>query len=569
MFRTLVALGLVSLISLPLGAQAQGLAGPYLAARQAVIENDFEKSAEYAARALLRDRENPRLMETTMLGYVAAGRVGSALRAARTMQETDQPSQLSALVVFAAAAQDEDWDKILTELDAGTTAGSLFDGLIRGWAHAGKGDVDSALTEINAVASGTGLLAFGEYHSALVLAQSGDLEGAAAILDGDENGQVNLTRHGNKLYFQILSQLGRNEDALAHLVEVFGEDTAKDLEGLRSTLETGGTLPLTGITSARAGVAEVFFSIAGVVLEEADPTYTLQYARFAHYLDPGHVESVMMAANLLEQLQQYDLATEAYRAVPRSDPSYYAAELGRAEALRRAGESDAAIDALSGLSEAFPDVALVHVNLADNLRRVGRFQESSESYDRAIALLGEEQPAHWIVYFARGITHEREGRWVQAEDDMRRALRLNPDQPSVLNYMGYSFVEMGENLDEALDMIERAAAAEPDSGHIIDSLGWVLYRLGQYEEAVEPMERAARLMPTDPTVNDHLGDVYWAVGRKLEAEFQWKRALSFADPDDIDADYDPDRMRRKLEVGLDAVLEEEGAPPLAVASDDG
>ena len=142
--------------------------------------------------------------------------------------------------------------------------------------------------------------------------------------------------------------------------------------------------------------------------------------------------------------------------------------------------------------------------------------------------------------------------------DVRKALELNPDQPQVLNYLGYSLVEKQIKLDEALDMIERAVAARPDSGYIVDSLGWVLYRLGRYEEAVVHMERAAELMPVDPIVNDHLGDVLWAVGRYREAEFQWTRALSF-DPEEKDAV----RIRRKLEVGLDVVLAEEGAQPLA------
>jgi tetratricopeptide (TPR) repeat protein len=125
------------------------------------------------------------------------------------------------------------------------------------------------------------------------------------------------------------------------------------------------------------------------------------------------------------------------------------------------------------------------------------------------------------------------------------------------------------NLEEALDMIERAVTLRPDSGYIIDSLGWGLYRLGRYAEAVGHMEKAVELMPIDPVVNDHLGDVYWAVGRKREAEFQWHRALSFIDHEDASGDVDPDRVRRKLEVGLDVVLEEEGAPPLEVANDDG
>ena len=184
----------------------------------------------------------------------------------------------------------------------------------------------------------------------------------------------------------------------------------------------------------------------------------------------------------------------------------------------------------------------------------------------AVALFEEDAEAQWLVYFSRGITHEREDRWPEAEADFRKALELRPDQPQVLNYLGYSMVEMQENLDEALDMIERAVAAQPDSGYIVDSLGWVLYRLGRYDEALVQMERAVELLPVDPVVNDHLGDVYWAVGRKREAEFQWHRALSFIELGESN-DAEPDRIRRKLEIGLDAVLAEEGAPPLRVADD--
>ncbi len=137
----------------------------------------------------------------------------------------------------------------------------------------------------------------------------------------------------------------------------------------------------------------------------------------------------------------------------------------------------------------------------------------------------------------------------------------------MLNYLGYSLVEEQRKLDEALDMIERAVAASPDSGYIVDSLGWVYYRLGRYDEAVMQMERAVELEAVDPVINDHLGDVYWAVGRKREAQFQWQRALSFIAYGQTDTEAEPDRIRRKLEVGLDAVLEEEGAPPLRVAND--
>ena len=172
----------------------------------------------------------------------------------------------------------------------------------------------------------------------------------------------------------------------------------------------------------------------------------------------------------------------------------------------------------------------------------------------------------WFLHYARGISNERLKNWGEAEADFRKALELNPGQPQVLNYLGYSLVEQHEKLDEALSMIEQAVAAQPQSGYIIDSLGWALYKLGRYEEAVVHMERAAELMAVDPVVNDDLGDVYWAVGRKLEAEFQWKRALSFIDWDNASDEVDPERIRQKLEVGLDEVLEEEGQPPLKMAN---
>jgi Flp pilus assembly protein TadD len=173
------------------------------------------------------------------------------------------------------------------------------------------------------------------------------------------------------------------------------------------------------------------------------------------------------------------------------------------------------------------------------------------------------------LYFYRGVTHEREGRWEQAEADFRKALELNPGEARVLNYLGYSFVEMNRNLEEALEMIELAVRNRPNDGYITDSLGWVYYRLGRYEEAVVQMEHAVELLPLDPVVNDHLGDTLWAVGRRLEAKFQWKRALSFITEDTDLNELNPDRIRRKLQVGLDVVLQEEGAPPLKRTDDNG
>jgi len=368
---------------------------------------------------------------------------------------------------------------------------------------------------------------------------------------------------------EVLSQLGRNDVALAMLDDIFGSNLDPELMALAERLEAGDTLPFTRVRGAKDGVAEVFFTIGQALTQESSDDYVLVYARAAVHLNPAHVEAILMTAELLESLERYELANDVYKRVPVDHPSFHIAEMGRAESLRRAGRDETAVEVLDALAKSHPDLAAVHVAAGDMHRFLDEYAEAAIAYDRAIALYDEMGADQWFVYYARAISHERQGNWDLAEPDFRRALELNPEHPQVLNYLGYSLVEEQIKLDEALDMIERAVAAQPNSGFIVDSLGWVLYRLGRYDEAVVHMERAVELEPIDPVINDHLGDVLWAVGRYTEARFQWKRALSFLDDDTPTPDIDPARIRRKLEVGLDTVLEEEGAPPLRMAEEDG
>lgn len=551
------------------GAVSAENAGSYLAARSAIIASDFDEAAQYFSEALVRDPGNVTLLENATTAFVGLGDLDRAISVARRLMQSGSNSQLAGLVLFAEAAKNENWDIIRADLDAGLTVGPLFDGLARAWSLVGEGQMSEALAAFDAVGENQGVQAFGLYHKALALASVGDFEGAAEIFSGDTGNTIRLTRRGLIAYVEVLSQLERNADAVELIAASFGSNLDPYLEDLNDRLKAGEVLPFMSVQSPKDGLAEVYFSIASALQGEAQQTYTLLYSRMALALRPDHTDALLMTAELLEDLERYDLATEVYDTVPRDHPSFHAAELGRAEALRRSGREDAAIEVLRQLTESHGSLPLVHVTLGDTLRGLERFEESLKPYDDALALIDTPEEQHWIVYFARGISHERTGQWDRAEADFRKALELQPEQPQVMNYLGYSFLEMQTNYDEALDLIERAVALRPDSGYIIDSLGWGLYRLGRYEEAVGHMEKAVELMPIDPVVNDHLGDVYWAVGRKREAEFQWHRALSFIDHEDASGDIDPDRVRRKLEVGLDAVLEEEGAPPLQVANEDG
>ncbi len=555
---------LILAVAQPLHAQERGLSGPYLAARTAIAAHDYDAAARFYARALIRDGRNPDLLQNAIVAQMALGKLARAEPIARTLRDVGTDSQIANLVMMSDQIAREDWDAVLQDIEAGRSVGPLVDGLVEAWAELGAGDAQAAEAVFDRVTEETGLGAFGLYHKALARAVTGDYAGAHEIIAGTDGVPLRLTRRGIVAHAQILSQLGRNDDALGLIAEYFGTNLTPRLTELSEVLRAGETAPFTLIEDARAGAAEVFFTVAGALRGEASESYTLLYARATQAIQPDHTDAILLSAGLLDSLEQYELATEAYNDVPRDDPAYHIAALGRAEAMRQADKDEAAIEALEQLAETHGDQSIVHTTLGDTLRQMERFNAATEAYDRSIALFENDSSEQWIVYFARGITHEREDRWEQAEADFRKALELNPGQPSVLNYLGYSFIEMRTNLDEAMNMIREAVAARPDSGHIVDSLGWGLYRLGQYEEAVVHMERAAELLPVDPIINDHLGDVYWAVGRQTEAQFQWHRALSF-EPEEEEAE----RIRRKLEVGLDQVLEEEGADPLEVAGDEG
>lgn len=559
---TFKAIALATLaLTTALPASAQGVSGSYLAARHASMFSDFRAAADYYARAMAMDRANPGLMENGVQAYIGLGEVDRAVAVARRLISLGVTSQIANMTLRADQIKRERFEQALTDIEAGQTVDPLVDGLLKAWTQVGVGRMSEALESFDEVAGSQGIEVLGLYHKALALALVGDFEGADEILSGREAGTLQLTRRGVVAFAEILSQLERNVDAIELIDDSFDGEPDPALTELRGKLEAGKMLPFTAVRNAKDGAAEVFLVIAGALNGEAADGYTLLYSRVAEYLRPDSVDAILLSAALLEQLERYELATEAYNGVSRDHPSFDASEMGRADALRKSGKTEAAIEVLEQLVRSRPENPLVFVALGDALSKLERYEEAGKAYDVAIALYSDPKRAQWLVFFARGIAFERTKRWAKAEADFRHALELNPDQPQVLNYLGYSYVEMGTNLDEALEMIQRAVATEPDSGYITDSLGWVLFRMGQYGEAVGHLERATELMPGDPVVNDHLGDVFWAVGRKIEAEFQWRRALSF-DPEEKDAT----RIRRKLEVGLDVVLEEEDAKPLTVTS---
>lgn len=542
-------------------AQADGSLGAYLAARQASFDNDFLASAEYFERALETSPDNIGLLESTVYSYDALGAFEAAAQHAKALRDLEINSQFGNLALLVTAIKTDDWAQIISDLEAGQSVSPLIDGIALAWAAFGKGQMTEALEGFDRAAAEPGMTHFALYNKALALASVGDYENALAILSMEGSDGIQQTRRGTLAQAQILSQLDRNDEAIALIAAAFGNDLDPTTLALWERLWAGERVPYSLSVGPVEGMAELLFTAATVMAGEADPTYTIVFAQAATALNPLHSEAQMLSGKVLEQLGLYDLANETYAQIPQDHPDFVSAELSRAEALQRAGRLEASTEVLETLTRNYPDLASAHTSLGDVYRRRDMMREAKTSYERALELY-ENDNIRWYTHYMLGIVNHDLDLWPDAESQFRAALEIVPQHPSILNFLGYSLVERREKLDEALSMIRTAVLIEPENGAIVDSLGWVYFQLGKYDEAIVELERAAELEPVDPIVNDHLGDGLWAVGRKIEANFQWKRALSF-DPTEEDAA----RIRRKLEIGLDRVLEEEGAEPLSTNID--
>ena len=540
-------------------AGADPSAGAYLAARQAETDHEFATASMYFTAGLLADPRNAAMLDSAQRMYAGAGDLAQAVAMARELVAAGQGNSVAHLLMNVADVQAGDWDAVLAGFEDGRQIGPLVDGIAVGWAHVGKGDIPAAMEAFDRVIAHEAMAIYGVTHKAYALATVGDFEGAQMLFSNNGNGGMRYSRQSAIAHVQIMSQLGDNAGALEIVDAVFGAQLDPELQLLRAALARDEAVAYTAVRTPEQGMAELYHVIARILNVDAPADFTLIYARAANALWPENTTSVLMTADLLEDLAQYDLASATYGLVPADDPSYYAAELGRAEVLRAAGRDDEALAVLNALALRYPDIPEVHATLGDTLRELGDYDAADRAYSEALALYSVQDPAKWFVHYTRAISRHKIDNWTGAEADFRAALALNPDQPQVLNYLGYSLVERGEKMDEALTMIETAVAASPDTAAIVDSLGWVLFKRGDYDGAVVHLERAAELSPTDPVINDHLGDALWAVGREVEAAFHWQRALSF-DP----VDQDAVRIRAKLDRGLDAVLADERAAAVAV-----
>ena len=530
---------------------SQTVLGHYLAGNSAIAKNDFKTADERYQQALEIDPDASEVLGNAILPAVINDDFPRALSYAKRLDALSLQSEIEDLILVIDAVDREDYSRakdILDNMDDQFLP--ILPGLLKAWVALGSGSVTEAVAHLDRMTEPLTAELFSQFHKAFILAAVGDFETADRLLTGDERGNLRLTDGAVLAHIQIMSELGDRDRALVLHDGIRRSMPAEEWTEMRRRILSNNER-YSYITTARDGIAEAFTSLAVILNEVQDPTLTLTLAKLGQFLRPNN-ENILFIAETFRAQEQYQLALREYDKIDADAGEFIAAEFGRSDTLVDAGQPEAAIEVLRALDRQLPGDPRLAIAAGDIYRGNNQCAEAVESYDRAIESITRFAQQHWFVFHARAVCHFELDNWDAAEAGFRRALELSPNRATVLNYLGYSLVERQEKLDEAQDMIRRAAALRPDSGAIADSLGWVYYRLGKFEDAVAPMEKAVELLPTDPIVNDHLGDVYWKVGRIREAEFQWQRALSFEPNEELAT-----RIRAKLDRGLDTVLSDE------------
>ena len=497
-----------------------GSSGNYLAGRFALNHGDFELASGDLLKALAASPNDPDLLLQTFIACVNAGRPEAVELAQRL-----PTSQVAQMLLANAAAKSGDWDQAVARFRALPRDGvmQLLQPLLLAWASQGAGDTDQALTTLRPYLDNPRYRSIISLHAAMIADLAGRTTEAAAYYRqaetelGDQSPRTALILAS---WHARSGQLAEAEGILTRMAANIPE-AAIALPGMIASVNRRP------VPRALDGMSEAYATFAAALRAQDTGDFAMIMARLALDVRPDSATARLMASDIQTAAKHYDAALVLLDAAAQTnDPIVPVIRLRRAAVLEQMGRTDEAIREVERVGRDYPDNSLPDIELGDLLRFKHRFSEAIVAYDRVIERIQKPTQSDWIVWYSRGIAYERTGQWTRAEADFNRALALSPDQPSVLNYLGYAWADMGRNLDRAREMIQRAAARRPNDGAITDSLGWVLFRQGNVAEATKLLERAVGLEPEDPTITEHLGDAYWATGRRIEAQYQWRRALT-------------------------------------------
>jgi len=556
LYRHAAVIGAVVVLSLPSALAAQppteqellqeNPAGNYLAARHAGVERDAGAAAAYYLNVLKADPHNSDLLGRAFLSVLTEGDVEQASNLADKLLQIDHTDRIARLVIGVRALKQKQY-AVARQNFPQSVRGPVTDltaTLLSAWALYGAGDTRAAIDTMDRLAGPDWYGIFKDLHAGLILDVANNKKEAGKRYERTYKVDPTALRTV-QAYGRYLSRYG-GKDAALKVYQDFDKalpDHPLVKEEMKRVAEGEKLPPL--VDSAQAGAAEALYGIGASIGRRGGEDLALVYLQLALYIEPSHAMALLSLADLYESLKKPDLAIKAYERVPSTSPLFRNAEIQLAQDLDTLDRADEGKKRLEHVIAEHPKDTEALQALGNIQRGRKEFAACADTYGKAIDTVPVPEKSNWVMFYFRGICYERSHQWPSAEADMKKALELFPDQPLVLNYLGYSWIDQGVHLDEGMNMIRRSVEQRPDDGYIVDSLGWAYFRTGNYGEAVKNLERAVELKPDDPTINDHLGDAYWRAGRTLEAHFQWSHAKDLnPEPEDLP------KIEEKLKNGL-------------------
>lgn len=511
--------------------------GEYLTGRHALFNHQYDVAADNYLEAIKQDPENIELMQFSLSVFIAAGRFEDAFFVNEKLKEMDAQNEVSNILDFFNKTKNKSYIEALIDIDELSSTGimNLIKPFFRAWIDAAEGSTSEIDAVVNSFEEENNFNFFNFFQAGLIYEYLEDFEKAESFYAQALNERGLLNLRAVEAYGKILKKNGKTEKAISILEDYI--DQAPANEQLKATLiEVRNDEQFEPfVSSLDEGFAEIFYTISTILMQDNVKGIATKFLQYATFFKPEFPLVHFLQAQIFESDQYYRGAQNEFDKIKTDSPLYFQSKLQRAWLYNDMDRPEETIAALLKLEKEYPDNREVLNSIAEFYRMNERFAEAIPAYSKVIDNIEEENVRDWIIYYTRGIVFDQEKRWAEAEMDFKKALEIRPEQPMVLNYLAYSWVDRGLNYVEAKKMLIRAVELRPNDGYIVDSLGWALYKMGDYEEAVPVLERAAQLETQDWAINDHLGDVYWTVGRKNEARFQWRHALSLSpDEDKID-----------------------------------
>ena len=525
--------------------------GTYLAGRVAHIRQNYDLAADYYMKSLNLGTDKTDVLSSTYLLLASEGRIDEASEYALKARDKGDNSNLIAFILMAQNMQHKNYKEAFESLEVlrGSTLDNAVIPLFEAWILAASSKKDEALEKLEALKKDNSLLALYHMHHGMMYDYFNDSDHAF------EEFEVVVNNEQMPLSFRSLQIIGNFYLRYGHKAKIIEiaqkyftqNNEAPMLKDLIKSFENTDTDQIKSlIDTPQKGLAEAIFNI-GTFFRGFQNEMAQLFTSLVLYLNPDMEVARVSMADLYEHSHRNQKAVDEYLKIGSSSPAYFVSELKAAENYIILEQNDKAYALLINLLEKYPDNEQITFRLGEICRIMKKYGKAVSYYQKALDKIGDNPQDRWPIYYALGSSYERQGKWDEAEKVFKQALKASSRHPYVLNYLGYSWLERSINYNEALYMIFEAHRKDPTDGHILDSAGWALYKMGKYKDAAKVLEKASEYLPTNAVVFNHLGDAYWQSGRKDEARYQWRHALKA--PEDKE-DINEQQILHKIEHGI-------------------